>query len=72
MVSPLVLLREHVEDEGYEPGTPQFDARLVFLRVEKCMELQAVTRCGDCRAYLDCPLLEAYSRLKVFGITKPE
>lgn len=56
-------LRSLVEDEGLEPGTDRFKARLVQLKIEKCWELHGAP-CPACPAQFDCVLRLEFSGLK--------
>lgn len=67
----LTTLKERVEDEGYEPGTPQYEARLLAARVERCMEMQGVTKCSECRAFLGCDLTIEHAQAKAYGPKQP-
>ena len=67
-MDPLTRLRNQTEDEGYEPGTPQFEFRFLALRVEKCMEGQGVTLCSSCKVFDDCEMTRTHERWKRFGL----
>lgn len=56
-------LKSLAEDEGFEPGTEKFKARLTQLKIEKCWELRGVT-CPLCPAQFDCVLRLEFSGLK--------
>ena len=67
----LTSIKEKVEDEGNEIGTPQYEFRLLALKVDKCMEMQSVTKCSECRAYLGCSLTRDHAMAKLYGPRKP-
>lgn len=52
----LELIREEVELEGYEPGTPEYDRVFLARRVRRCQEIQNVVECVECRAFWGCQL----------------
>lgn len=60
-------LLDAVEAEGLEAGTPAYDRRLLALRVEKCVELQVVTECGECKAFENCEYAKSFLRLRKLG-----
>jgi len=66
-MDPLTRLRNQAEDEGNEPGSPQFEFRFLVLKVEKCMEGQSVTLCADCKVFFDCEMTKEHERWKKFG-----
>jgi hypothetical protein len=68
----LTTLQHQVEDEGLVLGTPRYEFRLLTLKVEKCMEMQSVTLCSACRAYLGCEMTKEHQRWKRFGPPKVE
>lgn len=47
-------LQAVVDAEGLEEGTPAYERRLLMLRVEKCVEMQGVAECGECKAFENC------------------
>ncbi len=49
-------IEEEVELEGNEPGTPKFKLLVLDRQVRKCQELQRVSLCTDCPAFLGCTL----------------
>lgn len=63
----LTKIRHQAEDEGLVAGTPLFEFRILTLKVEKCMEMQGVSQCSDCRAYLGCELTKEHQRWQQFG-----
>lgn len=63
----LTRIRNQAEDEGLVVGTPKYEFRVLTLKVEKCMEMQNVTLCSACRAYLDCEMTKEHQRWKRFG-----
>ena len=63
-MSILDQLQARVDNEGHEPGTPPYERRLLLLRVEKCVELQGVSSCSECKAYEHCPYAREYADLK--------
>lgn len=63
----LTKLRFQVEDEGFVAGTPQYEFRLLTLKVEKCMEMQSVSQCSECRAFLGCELTKDHQRWAKYG-----
>lgn len=60
-------IKEEVELEGYEPGTPQFEKVYLARRVRACQELQGVIECRDCKAYIDCSLTKEYMMSVKYG-----
>lgn len=59
-------LQAVVEAEGLEEGTPAYEHRLLVLRVEKCIELQAVPECGECKAFEHCEYARQLAILKKY------
>lgn len=60
-------IREEVELEGHEPGTPKFERIYLARRVERCQQMQGVRECRDCRAYLDCSLAKEHMMSVKYG-----
>ena len=44
------------KQEGYTPGTPEFERRLRQLKVSKCREMRGHTTCQECPANDVCEL----------------
>lgn len=70
MPDTLTKLQYQAEDEGLTPGTKAFEFRVLTLKVERCKELQAVTTCSACKAYLGCEMTKEHARWKQFGEPK--
>jgi hypothetical protein len=56
----LIDILSAVEDEGYIPGTPEFEQVVRAKSVEHCQQAHNVRACSACPAYLDCPLSRAH------------
>lgn len=63
----LTRIQHQAEDEGLAVGTPQFEFRVLTLKVEKCMDMQGVPQCSDCRAFLGCELTKEHQRWQKYG-----
>lgn len=66
----LELIREEVELEGYEPGTPEFERIFLARRVQRCQEMQNVLECMNCRAFLSCDLARQHMINVKYGGSK--
>ena len=64
----LEQLRLDLENEGYQPGSPQFEAQLRSKQVEACQELQEVPSCDSCPAFDGCEIIKAHLRDIRFGV----
>jgi hypothetical protein len=62
--STLDRLLAVVDAEGLEEGTPAYERRLLLLRVDKCVELQGVASCSECKAFEHCEYARDMLRLK--------
>lgn len=68
MTGVLDQLRIQVELEGYEPGTPQYEAVLRKRKVELCMEMKGFAGCDECPAYDSCQIVKEYLRDLHYGV----
>jgi hypothetical protein len=64
-------LKEMVEAEGLQANSPEFEKRLLTLRVDRCKQLHDVDECSKCVAYEECALVRTFSFLQRYG-TLPE
>lgn len=64
----LEALGVQAEMEGFEPGSQEYEDRLLLLRVQKCMEMQNIESCGSCPRYDYCELVKSALRLRVLGV----
>lgn len=64
-------MRDQLEIEGMEIGTPAYEARFVAIRVDKCKQMQGVSRCLDCQAYDGCSLIKQHMRNKLLKTNDP-
>jgi hypothetical protein len=60
-------LRDEVELEGYEPGTPEFERIFLARRVKKCQEFQLVEHCTQCKAFDYCELAKQHMKNLKYG-----
>lgn len=67
MSRTLDLIREELELEGFEPGTPEFEHRFLARKVQRCQEMQNVQECANCRAFLECNLARQHMMNVKFG-----
>jgi hypothetical protein len=58
----LMEILDQIHNEGYRPGTPQFDFILRKRKVERCQDMRRITACQTCNAYDHCELLKSYMR----------
>lgn len=64
----LEQLRIDLEMEGYQPGSPQFDAQLLGRQVEACQEMQGVAGCDACPAFDSCEIIKQHLRDIRYGV----
>jgi hypothetical protein len=57
-----------LEMEGYQPGSPQFEAQLRSKQVLMCQEMQGVPSCDACPAFDNCEIIKAHLRDIRFGV----
>ena len=60
-------IKEMVESEGLEQGTPEYEKRFLIVRVDRCKQLHGVNECSECVAYEECPLVRTFSFLQRYG-----
>jgi hypothetical protein len=72
MPDVLTKIKMQVEDEGVPLNSPQFDYRVLELRVERCKEFQSVASCSDCKAYDYCEITKEYELKKRLDTSRPK
>ena len=68
---PLERLKNQVEDEGYQVGSPGYDFRLLELKVQTCQQMQNVELCSMCKAIEACETGMRYEQERRAGRRKP-
>lgn len=66
----LERVRQDLEIEGYEPGSPDFEFLLLERRVQLCQVLHRAPQCGGCPHYDACTLVKDYLTQLRYGRPK--